>query len=188
MSTPAFKDALRFTLPWEGGYVNDPDDSGGATNKGITQVTYNAWRTSKGWPTRSVRLITDGEVEAIYEERFWNKTACSQLDDLLAIAAFDFGVNSGPARAIRFLQEAVGARGDGVWGPKSAAALRAAIERHGGGRAGVTSVTAAYIDSRERFVREVARRRPKDRKHLGGWLNRLNSLRKRVGVVTRPVE
>ena len=43
-----FKKALAFVLKWEGGYVNNPYDKGGATNKGITQNTYNAWLKSCG--------------------------------------------------------------------------------------------------------------------------------------------
>ena len=38
-----FKKALKFVLKWEGGYGHNPNDKGGATNKGITQYTYNAW-------------------------------------------------------------------------------------------------------------------------------------------------
>ena len=50
-----FKKALKFVLAREGGYVNNPNDKGGATNKGITQNTYNAYLQSKGRGTKDVR-------------------------------------------------------------------------------------------------------------------------------------
>ena len=33
----AYNDALAFVLRWEGGFVDDPDDHGGRTMKGVTQ-------------------------------------------------------------------------------------------------------------------------------------------------------
>jgi lysozyme family protein len=186
MGTSAFKDALRFTLPHEGGYADDPDDPGGATNHGITQAVYDSWRVRRGWPKRSVRNITDQELGLIYEEMYWNAAACGQLDDFLGIAVFDFAVHSGPSRAVRFLQNIVGTKEDGMWGPKSAAALRSAIERNGGGRAGTSIVTSSYIDSRETFLRGIARLRQESRKYLPGWLKRVNDLRARVGLPVTP--
>ena len=61
-----FKKALKFVLKWEGGYVNNPNDKGGATNKGITQYTYNNWLKTHGLQPRNVKFITDDEVEQIY--------------------------------------------------------------------------------------------------------------------------
>ena len=61
-----FKKALKFVLKWEGGYVNNPHDKGGATNKGITQNTYNTWLKSLSLAPRDVKNITQEEVEQIY--------------------------------------------------------------------------------------------------------------------------
>ena len=72
-----FKKALAFVLKWEGGFVNDPDDKGGATNKGITQNTYNSYLKSKGMRAKSVRYITQAEVEDIYYKQYW----CCQYGD-----------------------------------------------------------------------------------------------------------
>jgi lysozyme family protein len=71
MATVDFERALEFTLRWEGGYVNHPSDPGGATNRGITQVTYDQWRTQKRLPTREVRLIEEHEVRSIYWQYYW---------------------------------------------------------------------------------------------------------------------
>ena len=62
MTTEDFEKMLKFVLQREGGYVNDPHDLGGETNKGITHNTYNSYRKSKGLQTRSVKYITDDEV------------------------------------------------------------------------------------------------------------------------------
>ena len=71
MPTPAFRAALPFVLRWEGGFVHHPDDPGGATNQGVTQRVYDAWRAGEGLGQRSVRLIDDDEVRAIYETGYW---------------------------------------------------------------------------------------------------------------------
>ena len=56
MPTAEFIDALPFVLQWEGGYVNHPNDPGGATNKGVTQKVYDAWRAKNGLPAREVHV------------------------------------------------------------------------------------------------------------------------------------
>lgn len=107
----AFRTALSFTLRWEGGFVNHPKDPGGATNYGVTQATYNTWRSGKGLPQRSVQEITREEVEAIYRELFWipiGGEALAKKSLPLAVSAFDFAVNSGVGRAKSFLASAKG--------------------------------------------------------------------------------
>ena len=44
----SFRAALPFVLRWEGGFVHHPDDPGGATNQGVTQRVYDAWRAAEG--------------------------------------------------------------------------------------------------------------------------------------------
>ena len=61
-----FKKALKFVLKWEGGYGHNPNDKGGATNKGITQYTYNAWLKEHKLQQKNVKHISDAEVEEIY--------------------------------------------------------------------------------------------------------------------------
>ena len=52
----------------EGGFVDDPRDPGGRTNRGITQSTYNAWLKSQGRPAKDVRHITKAEAETILRD------------------------------------------------------------------------------------------------------------------------
>lgn len=99
-----FRKALKFVLKWEGGYVNNPNDKGGATNKGITQNTYNAWLRSKGQNLKDVRNITDSEVEQIYYNNYWLKTGCDKMTEKYAIISFDTAVNMGVSRVGEFLK------------------------------------------------------------------------------------
>jgi len=101
-----FDKALKFILKWEGGYVNNPKDKGGATNKGITQNTYNAWLRSKGQNLKDVRNITDSEVKEIYYNNYWLKAGCDKMSEIFAILCFDTAVNMGVSRVSEFLKAA----------------------------------------------------------------------------------
>ena len=101
-----FKRALSFILRWEGGYVNNPSDKGGATNMGITQYTYNSWLKSLGLASRDVRHITRSEVEQIYYKNYWQKAGCHNMSPKFALLAFDTAVNMGLARVNQFLRVA----------------------------------------------------------------------------------
>ena len=99
-----FNKALQFILKWEGGYSNIKDDKGGATNKGITQNTYNVWLRSKGQNLKDVRNITDEEVKAIYYNNYWLKAGCDKMSEKFAILCFDTAVNMGVGRVAEFLK------------------------------------------------------------------------------------
>ena len=68
-ASDALGTALKLTLKFEGGFVDHPSDPGGATNKGITQKTYNSFRIKKRLATKSGEFITDAEVHEIYFNR-----------------------------------------------------------------------------------------------------------------------
>ena len=101
-----FLKALKFVLKWEGGYVNNPNDKGGATNKGITQYTYNNWLKSHCLQPRDVKFITDDEVQQIYYKNYWLKAGCDKMSPKFAILAFDTAVNMGVSRVQQFMKAA----------------------------------------------------------------------------------
>lgn len=103
-----YKECLAAVLKYEGGYVNHPKDPGGATMKGVTQGTYNAWRKQQGLPSRPVKQIEQSEIEAIYRNGYWDVVKGDELPSGLDLAVFDYAVNSGPGRAIRHLQAVLG--------------------------------------------------------------------------------
>ena len=101
-----FEKALKFVLLHEGGYSNNVNDKGGATNKGITQATYNSWLRSKGQNIKDVRNIQDSEVKEIYYNNYWLKAGCDKMSEKFAILAFDTAVNMGVGRVKPFLEYA----------------------------------------------------------------------------------
>lgn len=173
MTSAAFKDALPFILRWEGGYVNNPKDPGGATNKGVTQKVYDSWRRQQGLAVRDVRELTDDELDALYESGYWLPPRCNLLATPLDLVQFDTAVNMGAGRAVRFLQQAVGATPDGSFGPGTQQCVA---------NCDTGATLVAYCDAREAYYRGLPERNPNLAVFLKGWLNRLNALRKQVGL------
>lgn len=148
----------------EGGFVNDPSDSGGATNRGVTQNTYDTYRKAKGVPTRSVRLLTLDETRDIYRQ-FYDAASANALPVGLALMHFDFAINAGTRRANRTLQQVLNVTDDGIIGPKTLAAVQSEDTE---------KLIIEYAEARRAFYRGLAERRPKDLKFLRGWLLRTN--------------
>ena len=160
-----FQRALPKILVHEGGFVNHPDDPGGATNKGITQRTYNNWLRSQGTEQRSVRQITDEEVHAIYREGYWDSVQADKLPPGVAYCVFDAAVNSGPGRAVRWLQECIGAKVDGVVGPETIGASN---------DANAVETVNDYCDKRLAFMKRLRHWNT----FKNGWTRRVREVRK----------
>jgi lysozyme family protein len=116
-----FDECLRLVLGAEGGYVDDPDDSGGPTKFGITLATLQDWRRHKGSnlpvTAQDVQQMTREEACEIYRSNYWNPLRCSDLPKGVDLVVFDFGVNAGPRRSAEVLQKVVGVEQDGSVGP-----------------------------------------------------------------------
>lgn len=110
MEISDFKRALDFTVTpsIEGGFVDDPLDPGGATNFGITQHTYDAYRAGRKQPVRSVKFITQAEVATCYLTLFWIPSHAGDFPGGLSLAIFDTAVQWGPHGSLLILQEAAG--------------------------------------------------------------------------------
>jgi lysozyme family protein len=173
MSSAQLSSSLVFVLRWEGGFVNNPNDPGGRTNRGVTQKVYDGWRARQGLPVRDVKLIDDREVEAIYESDYWLAARCDLLDDPLYLVQFDTAVNMGVGRAVRFLQMAVQCPVDGDFGPGTQKAF-AACDRG--------AAVIRYCNAREGYYLRLIEKNPKLATFKNGWMNRLNALRKEAGL------
>ncbi len=118
-----FNECLELVLKHEGGFVNHPKDPGGATNRGVTQKVYDAYRKTRARPIQSVKFISEDEVKAIYKFQYWDRVQGDFLPRGLDYAVFDFAVNSGVGRASKYLQACVGTKQDGVIGAMTIAAI-----------------------------------------------------------------
>lgn len=162
-----FEQSLAWVLQSEGGYVDDPEDPGGATNKGVTQAVYDTWRQAHNLPTQNVRDISDGEVEAIYRNRYWDAVSGDNLPSGLDYATFDFAVNSGVKRAATYLQNILGVTPDGHIGPVT---CQAASERV------VPDLIDDLCTDRLNFLESLP-----TYPHFGvGWSNRVKTVRARA--------
>lgn len=173
MPSEGFKASMPFVLRWEGGFVDHPKDPGGRTNKGVTQRTYDSWRRSQGLPRCDVKQIEDTEVHRIYESGYWIPPRCDLLSRQLDLVQFDTAVNMGPGRAVRLLQSAVGCAVDGDFG---SATERAVVSSDLG------ETIVRYCNAREAYYRNLVAKKPDLGVFLKGWMNRLNALRREVGL------
>ncbi len=107
MARANFDAALARVLKHEGGYTNHPSDPGGPTNFGITIHDYRRYIKSNG-TAADVRDMKIADAAAIYRARYWDALCCDQLPAGLDYAVFDYGVNSGIARAAKVMARLVG--------------------------------------------------------------------------------
>jgi lysozyme family protein len=121
--TDRFPRALELVLVHEGGYVDHPRDPGGATNLGVTIGTLSGW-LGRPATKAEVRALTVDAVAPIYRKNYWDAVRADDLPAGVDYCVFDFGVNSGPRRAIMALQRAVGVADDGRIGPITLAAVK----------------------------------------------------------------
>lgn len=141
-----FEAALDFTLKWEGGLSNHPNDIGGKTNRGITQADYDWYRTKQNLPHRDVELLTPEELQDYYQG-IWQAAQCDRYPAPLSLVCFDTAVN--------FTVESwdsLFAKGVLPFDPKAAA----------------KEVLQRRIDYRHHRVKES----PDQAVFLQGWLNR----------------
>jgi len=107
-------------LASEGGYVNNPEDPGGATNMGVTQRTYDATTGLN----KSVKMITEAEVRDIFNAQYFQKVMGDDLPDGLDYAVVDYAINSGPSRAVKALQRQLNVTADGIMGAQTLRAIK----------------------------------------------------------------
>ena len=116
-----FDTAFNTLLKHEGDYSDHPADPGGKTRYGITEAVAR----DVGY-RGDMRELPIDLAKRIYKSRYWDAVRADELPEAVRYAVFDAAVNSGPRQAIRWLQRAVGVRDDGVIGPITLSAVRAA--------------------------------------------------------------
>ncbi|MFT5742473.1 MAG: lysozyme family protein [Paracoccaceae bacterium] len=165
----------------EGGYVDDPDDPGGATNFGVTIGTLRRLGhdlTGDGRVDRDdVRALTQAQAVAIFVQHYFERPQIGALPQVLQPSVFDMYVNAG-ANAVKVLQRLLNDMRievdvDGVIGPQTIAAAQQAFE------AAPDHLANAYGIARRNYYYALADARPASRKYArrldggkGGWITR----------------
>jgi len=124
MSASNFIACFAETESFEGGYVDNPHDPGGATLKGVTQSVYATWLFNHGRPDAPVKNASDADIQAIYRFQYWDAVRGDDLYDGLDLVMVDSGWGSGPVTAIEWLQRLLGVEVDGHFGALTLAALK----------------------------------------------------------------
>ena len=165
----------------EGGYVNDPDDPGGATKYGVTLGTMRRLGLDldrDGQVTAAdVKRLTRAQAADIFMEHYYVRTRVAELPEVLRASVYDMYVNAG-ASAVRILQRLIRdmrieVTVDGVIGPETIAAARRAVA------AAPARIADAYGIARRNYYYALADARPASRKFArrrdggkGGWILR----------------
>ena len=127
-----FTAALDHILKHEAGFQDDPRDEGnklpdgrrGCTNLGVTQAV---WETYVGHKvsTADMKALTPAKVAPLYKHKYWDVVHGDDLPSGVDYIVFDFAINSGTGRAIKFLQHIAKVLPDGSVGPKTLSAVSA---------------------------------------------------------------
>lgn len=156
-------------LKWEGGYVNDKDDAGGCTCKGITIGTFRRYY-GVGKTCDDLNHITNAQWYHIFKTGYWDKVKADYIGNQSIAELCTQMVWGSGARAIYKIQSCLGVRADGVVGEKTLAALNADDSE---------ATFKKLWEMRKRWLMEIAMK-GNNRKYLKGWLNRLNDLKYRA--------
>lgn len=162
-----------YILRWEGGYVNDPVDRGGATNMGVTIATWRDVGYDKDGDgdidVNDLRMLTRDEVVGrVLKPHYWDRWRADQIaSQSIANILVDWVWGSG-AYGIKIPQRILGVKVDGIVGPATLAAVNAREPRE------LFDVIKA---EREAYLRRIVTANPSQRRFLNGWLNRLNDLK-----------
>jgi len=167
---------LDMIIQTEAGYVNDPDDSGGETNCGITIKTAREYGYTGEMEDMPVSLAYE-----IYSNRYWDRVKGDDLDKLspaLAYEVADTAVNCGVPQASLFLQRSLNAlncqgkyysdlRVDGNIGVKTVDAIKALKNVRGDD--GIKVLITMLNCLQGVFYVNLVERREKDEKFIYGW-------------------
>jgi lysozyme family protein len=172
-----FKIAFDKTSKFEGGYANNPNDKGGETYLGIARNFFPKW---EGWSIidkedkRDIKKLNDklskdvtlqAKVGNFYKVNFWDPIRGDEITDQdVANNIYDFGVNSGVSRTIKYMQTVLKVTVDGMFGPVTLNKLNSF---------GATSFVEAFKKARLDFLNKIVQNNPTQKTFLAGWTSRV---------------
>lgn len=161
-----------FILKWEGGFVNDPLDRGGATNKGVTIAVWKSQGYDKDGDgdidVTDLKLITEADAISIMKKNYWDRWKGDQIkDQAIANTLVDWVWGSG-VHGIKKPQELLGVTADGVVGPKTIEAVNNAP----------ADFLQRLYERRYKFLNDIVKNNPSQKRFIKGWTNRMDDLKK----------
>lgn len=176
MPNSNFNDLVGKILEAEGGFVNDPDDRGCATNRGICWDTWTQTAESilgKDPTLENLKDLTEGEAARIYKQEYWDKMNLDSIEDKsLQHIIFDGGVNHGIRTSARMVQKSINALGgqvkvDGSLGPKTAEAVN---------KLDPEALFNQIKERRYAHYDKIIEKRPSQAKFRNGWYKRVDGI------------
>ena len=174
-----FAERIKYILAHEGGYVNNPNDPGKETNKGITIAVWqkNAQSLLNIEPTSAnLKVITDAQAAVIYKALYWDKIQAEDIvDGDIRYLLFDFFVNAG-GNAVKVIQKTLNQLGnnlsnDGVIGDSTINAIN---------NTNSVQLYNNFKANRQQYYNNLAIRSTKMATFLNGWTNRVNNFKNKT--------
>lgn len=169
--TPDYEIAIAIILSpaVEGGYSDHPADSGGATNMGITAhslADYNK-RRGKDW---TIPTLDRDQAREFYFDEYWIPMRLHEIgDQAVKNVLFATAIHTGIHTAVLNLQWIVGAKADGIIGPKTIAMINYSTASE--------NIVNRYCDSIKDYYKDLVKRKPEKVVFIKGWTKRINSFR-----------
>jgi lysozyme family protein len=169
-----FTTAFIQTMKAEGGYVNDPQDPGGETYKGIARKMNSKWdgwiivdtmKKQKDFPKNlESSAALQERIKGFYEVNFWDKVRGDEMvNQDVAESIFDFAVNAGVVTSSKLAQMTVGVNPDGVIGPGSLQKINADDPK--------TFLSLFALNKIARYV-AICEKNQESKKFFFGWVKR----------------
>ena len=159
-------------LKYEGGFVNDPKDHGGATNMGVTLATWRQVGYDKDGDgdidADDIKLLSANDAVSVLKLNYWNRWKADQINNQsIAEILVDWVWGSGKW-GIVIPQRILKVPDDGIVGNATLFAVNSANQR---------GLHEAIFQARGRFILDLVKNHPEQKKFLDGWMNRLNNFK-----------
>ncbi|MFA6201969.1 MAG: glycosyl hydrolase 108 family protein [Gallionella sp.] len=169
-----FASAYTATMQAEGGYVNDADDPGGETYKGIARKLNSKWdgwltidcaKQESTFPANLDRIAElQDKIKAFYKINYWDKLRGDEMSEQrIAESIFDFAVNAGTYTSAKLTQLTVDEKPDGIIGPETLKKINSVDP--------VTFLAMFALQKITRYIR-ICEQRPDSKKYFFGWVKR----------------
>lgn len=162
-----YKILIPYVLKFEGGYVNDPADSGGPTNKGVTLNTFRSVY-GRAKTINDLKHMTDDQWRHIFKSLYWDKCKADDIaDQSIANMLVDFAWHSGVTTAIKKLQKIVGVTSDGICGVQTIGAINSKY---------APETFNLLKAARMKYLQGIVKNKPSQARFMNGWTKRINAI------------